>query len=412
MKILHITASYKPAYVYGGPIYSVGALCEELCRDFDSAQSDIGFDSPFDSAQEDMAQPDRVEVYTTLANGKEELPYQNGESKIVDGVKVTYFKRLTKDHSHFSPSLLSHLWRNAKEFDIIHIHSWWNLVSMGAVIVCLCRGIKLIISPRGMLGDYTLSKPKAIFHQLIGKYLLRKCNFHATTTMEAEEIAKQVFDGKVEVVDLMKTRYESQGARQKKDDNKIFIIHNSVKLPEDLPVKTRVFDGSLKLIFLSRIHHKKGIELMLDALALVNFPFKLSIVGEGEPDYVESLKSKAESLKLNEKINWVGAVYGEEKYQLLANHDAFILPSYNENFANVVIEAIAVGTPVLLSDKVGLKDYVREHDFGLIFKLDELEASLKKAYSLFTENKLHFNNVLSVIREPLTAKYIEMYDIV
>jgi glycosyltransferase involved in cell wall biosynthesis len=359
-----------------------------------------------------MAQPDRVEVYTTLANGKEELPYQNRETKIIEGVKVTYFKRITKDHSHFSSALLIHLWQNAKTFDVIHIHAWWNLVSMASVLVCLCRGIKPIVSPRGMLGDYTMSKGKSLFHRLVGNQLLKRCNFHATTAMEAKEIAKRVFDGKVEVMDLMKTRYESQGARQKKDDNKIFIIHNSVKLPEDLPVKTRVFDGSLKLIFLSRIHHKKGIELMLDALALVNFPFKLSIVGEGEPDYVESLKSKAESLKLNEKINWVGAVYGEEKYQLLANHDAFILPSYNENFANVVIEAIAVGTPVFLSDKVGLKDYVREHDFGLIFKLDELEASLKKAYSLFTENKLHFNNVLSVIREPLTAKYIEMYDIV
>ncbi len=148
MRILHITASYKPAFIYGGPIYSVAALCEKLSnRDFDFAQPDMVGKTKIN-----------VVVYTTLANGKQELPYQNGETKIVEGVKVTYFKRITKDHSHFSPALLSALWRNAKNFDVIHIHSWWNLVSMGAVVICLLKGIKPIISPRGMLGDYTFSK--------------------------------------------------------------------------------------------------------------------------------------------------------------------------------------------------------------------------------------------------------------
>jgi glycosyltransferase involved in cell wall biosynthesis len=395
LRILHITASYKPAFIYGGPIYSVAALCEELERSVVGSQkSAVG-----------------ITVYTTLANGKEELPYRNGEIKMVDGISVQYFKRLTKDHSHLTPALLSHLWRNAKQFDVIHIHAWWNLVSMGAVLICLLRGVKPIVSPRGMLGDYTFTTGKKLFHRLIGKFFLRKCYFHATTPMEAEEIAVQVFDGKVTVVDLMEGDEKKQESRNKNQEKKaqIFVIHNIVKLPAQLPKKTRIFDGTLKLIFLSRIHHKKGIELLLDALATVDFPFQLSIVGEGEEEYVEGLKRKVESLGLSKAVYWIGAVYGEEKYQLLANHDAFILPSYNENFANVVIEAIAVNTPVLLSEHVGLKDYIEDNKVGLAFKLDEIKLILEKIQSLLLANQSAFYFKKQMISDDLTLKYLEMY---
>jgi glycosyltransferase involved in cell wall biosynthesis len=444
LKILHITASYKPAFVYGGPIYSVATLCEELCKVESQQSMDNGQWTMDDKRQSKVF----VTVYTTLANGDIELPYPSGKTETVDSVSVTYFKRITKDHSHFSPALLMHLWKNVKNFDVVHIHSWWNLVSMGAVCICLLKGVRPIVSPRGMLGDYTLSKGKRIFHQFIGKHLLKRCNFHATTTMEAKEIAKRVFEGEdVELVDLtgdrsQKSKVESlkttvrslqiedinkeEGAERKEQREnsslngapspservgvrRIFIIHNLVKLPAQLPVKTRLFDGTLNLIFLSRIHHKKGIELLLDALALVDFPFRLSIVGEGDPSYVESLKRKAEGIKLDEYINWIGAVYGNKKYQLLADHDVFILPSYNENFANVVIEAIAVGTPVLLSEHVGLQDYVKAHDYGLVFKLDELKTALEVAYQLFSAGKLLINGNSLVSNNSLTSKYLNMY---
>ena len=418
MKILHITASYKPAFIYGGPIYSVAALCEELNAESLKLKAESGI--PFTNHHATMT------VYTTLANGKTELPYQNGAEKIVEGVSVKYFKRITKDHSHFSPTLLIQLWRNAKKFDIIHIHAWWNLVSMGAVIICLMKGIKPIVSPRGMLGDYTFSTAKKLFHQWMGKFLLRKCYFHATTPMEAKEIAKRVFDGKAAIVDLMEIEVESgklkveseksgvrspqievesgklkvesekwkveseeveSGRKEKGMGKQIFIIHNMVKVPENLPFKTRVFDGGLKLIFLSRIHHKKGIELLLDALAMLTFPFTLTIVGEGELDYVKSLKLKVESLKLTGQIDWIGAVYGDQKFQLLADHDALILPSWHENFANVVIESIAVKTPVILSDQVGLSDFIKKNNFGLVCELNSLRISeaLNNYYELLKQ---------------------------
>jgi len=285
---------------------------------------------------------------------------------------------------------------------------------MGAVIICILRGVKPIVSPRGMLGDYTMSNVKSAFHRFFGKYLLRKCDFHATTLMEGKEILQQVFNEKewnrIENLMLLGKglRMEEQRLRSK-EERKVYVIHNLVKLPEKLPIKNRVFDGTLKLVFLSRIHHKKGIELLLDTLGSVDFPFHLSIVGEGDLDYVESLKLKVEGLKLQDKVSWHGAVYGDEKYNLLTNHDAFILPSYNENFANVVIEAIAVGTPVLLSEHVGLKDFVVENNFGIVFKLEDLQTDLGNFYQLLSEGKFEINKDTLLNKENLIHQYLEMY---
>lgn len=444
IKILHITASYQPAYVYGGPIYSVAALCEELVESRRSGdrspksgvrswESEVNPNEDL-SFRRDEAERIAVTVYTTLANGKEELPYQNGEVKLVNGVPVHYFKRITKDHSHFSPSLLWRVWKDAKKYDAIHIHSWWNLVSMGAVLICVLKGIKPIVSPRGMLGDYTFTPSKKRFHRIFGRWLLRHCHFHATTLMEAEEIVKRVGRKEsedrgqrlgvksIEIVDLMAEESGDggpksgvQGEKFKVKSSKwrkkisIFVIHNIVQVPKPLPQRSRIFDGTLKLIFLSRIHPKKGIELLLDALAEVAFPFELSIVGEGEGDYVKSLKFKVESLKLSDYIHWKGAVYGAEKFELLAAHDLFVLPSFNENFANVVIEAIAVGIPVLVSDQVGLYRYITQHHLGWVTPLDELNSHLEQVYLQFTKNKPDFSHGLALIQAPLIDKYLNLY---
>ncbi|RYE55228.1 MAG: hypothetical protein EOP48_10655, partial [Sphingobacteriales bacterium] len=117
MYIVHVNASYKPANIYGGPTRSVSQLCEALA----------------------IASDDRVlhsSVLTTRANGESELSVPTGVPQLVDGVRVTYFDRITKDHSHLSLALLNQLQKEIKNHKqdglIIHIHAWWNLVSVGA----------------------------------------------------------------------------------------------------------------------------------------------------------------------------------------------------------------------------------------------------------------------------------------
>lgn len=323
MKILHIVPSYKPAYIYGGTITAVAGLCE--------SEAQLGHE---------------ILVFTTTANGKEELAVLMDEPQCVDGVKVHYFKRITKDHTHFSPTLLIALWKIAKKVDAIHIHSWWNLVTMPAVFICWLRGVKPFFSPHGMLSNYSLenrkSGVKALFHKSIGRFLLRQTILHATSQQEAQEGRKLIPNW----------RY--------------ILAFNIVELP---PLKNYRADGSnsiFKLVFLSRIHPKKGIELLFEALSLVEFPFLLQIAGKGDDSYEASLKKLVVQYQLTDSIVWLGWLNGEEKYRLLAEADLFVLPSFNENFAMVVVEALAVGTPVLLSDQVGLKQYVLEHQFGRI----------------------------------------------
>jgi glycosyltransferase involved in cell wall biosynthesis len=366
----------------------------------------MGFDSSLVSAQDDVAQPGRntVTVYTTLANGKEELSYKNGEVKTVEGVEVHYFKRITKDHSHLSPALLWHLWKTVKTFDIIHVHAWWNLVTMPATIIALFRGSKVVLTPRGTLSSYSFevnnSQLKSIFHQLIGKYFLNKTYFHCTSK-------KEVFDTEKILT-----------------PQRIYNLPNFVELPdESQDWINRCQDGSienkegvLSLIFLSRIEQKKGLELLFDVLSKLKFKWKLTIVGDGETDYVESLKLKANHLKLEKHIQWLGAVYGEKKFDLMANHDYMILPSFDENFANVVIESLYTGTPVLLTKNVGLSDYVLNHNFGYVCErsspamlkmLDDAKEA--KAMKSFDSKLINSIILRDFEAEALSKKYLDMY---
>lgn len=320
MTLLHISPSYKPAFYYGGPTVSVSQLCETLVKLTHS-----------------------VEVMTTTANGNTELKVPVAAPQEVQGVSVRYFPRWTGDHSHFSPTLLYHLWKHCRKFDLIHIHSWWNWVAILSVGICRVRNIRPVVSPRGMLSPYTMQNMlKRIFHRLFGRMLLRGVVLHVTSTQEQQEVAEMV-----------------PGAP-------VFCLPNLVLLPSATPFAAEKNKESLNILFMSRIDPKKRLELLFQALSGLSVPYRLVVAGAGEPGYEERLRSMAQSLGISAHIEWVGWVEAEEKAELLAAADVFVLPSHNENFANAALEALAMGTPVLLTDTVGLAEYVRQTGFGRV----------------------------------------------
>jgi glycosyltransferase involved in cell wall biosynthesis len=306
-----------------------------------------------------------VLVLTTTANGKEELSTEVNSPQVIDGVNVIYFDRATKDHTHFSPKLLSTLSKNAATFNVIHIHAWWNLVSVLSCVIALAKGVKVIVSPRGTLSNYSFTHKsgflKSVFHQIIGRNLLRRCVIHATSDSEEQELTA-----------LIKPK-------------QIFNIPNFIHLPliEHQQAKNTGGEG-IKLLFLSRIDEKKGLDILINALALVNIPWSLSIVGDGDLRYVESLKEMAVSKNIDQYISWLG-FRQTDKFEIYRQHDLFVLPSHNENFGNVVIESLSVGTPVLLSKHVGLADYVSKENLGWVFDLNEV--SLKDTIQLASSEK-------------------------
>lgn len=289
-----------------------------------------------------------VEVFTTTANGDTELPVEPDKQTLIDGVQVTYFTRITKDHSHLSPALLKAVWEHAGEFDIIHIHAWWNLVSVLSCLLALTRKVPVVISPRGMLSGYSFSNnsvgAKNIFHKLLGKPLLKKCHVHVTSANE--------FDAVKNVITPLS----------------ITNIPNFVKLPTFADTHAEDERSSLlKLLFLSRIEKKKGLDLLIEALKSVKAPFHLTVAGDGKPEYIRSLKDLIEAYNLTPYVSWFGFA-GDNKFDVLQQHDLLVLPSHNENFGNVVIESLSVGTPVLVSEHVGLAGYILQNNLGWVCK--------------------------------------------
>ncbi|NCD68390.1 XrtY-associated glycosyltransferase XYAG1 [Mucilaginibacter agri] len=332
MKILYIVPSYKPAYVYGGPIESVAKLCEGI--------AEAG---------------NEVHVYTTTANGATELPVNVNEEVNVDGVLVTYFKRITKDHTHLSPALWRQLRKTVKQYDLVHIQSWWNPLVVYAAYICYKKGVKFIVSPRGMLSNYIInsgqSAAKKLIHNTVGKSTLGKSYFHATADTEYKE-CEEIIPGW-----------------------KGFVIPNILSLPnvEIKPADNVVFT----MIFMSRIHPKKGIELLMEAISRLSFNVLLKIAGSGDDAYIEELKSLAEKLGITSKIEWLGWQNREQKFTELMNADLFVLTSYNENFANVVVESLHMGTAVLVSHDVALSSFVAKENMGWVTSL-QMESILSK----------------------------------
>jgi glycosyltransferase involved in cell wall biosynthesis len=372
MNILHVIPSYKPAYVYGGPIYSSSALCEQL-----------------------VAEGHKVTVVTTTANGKDELNVPHGVVQQVDGVDTLYFKRLTKDHTHFSPGLISYLYKNIKRFDAVHIHSWWNLVSIFTLLVCYVRRVRPVVSPRGMLSDYIMETnhnfQKKIIQKVVGDPLLSKVKFHATSLAEVHEI-KKIYPA-------------SQVAE----------IFNFVTVPGG-QVTPKTVQQKIRFVFLSRIDPKKGLELLFKGLSMVTFPYELTIAGPYKEDYLEQLKALTREYGIDAHINWVGPVYGDAKFKLLRDHDVMVLTSYNENFANIVIESLAMGTPVLISNMVGLSTYISDNKLGWISGIDpeNIKVILEQVYA--ERDRLPAMSAAApelmqrdFDRNRLVNKYIELY---
>ncbi|OCX50967.1 hypothetical protein BEL04_19810 [Mucilaginibacter sp. PPCGB 2223] len=325
MKILHIVPCYKPAYRYGGPIQSVSKLCELLTE-----------------------KGTYLQVLTTTGNGPDELDVETEKEIIVDGVPVIYFKRYTKNNTFISPDLWRYLYRHVNEYDIVHIHTWWNILVLVSAMICYLKGVKVIISPRGMLCDYVFNGNnrfiKKCIHVLMGKSLLKRSRFHATALMEYDECQQRIpgWEG--------------------------FIVPNILPLTGP-PVQKKQNDV-FTIVFLSRIDPKKGLEFVFEAMARLRVDVRLKIFGTGSPVYIDELKTLAKDLKIEGKIAWMNWQSSETKFQQLMEADLCVLASYNENFGNVIAESLYMGTPVLITDMVGLSSFVKANDLGWVVPLD------------------------------------------
>lgn len=214
---------------------------------------------------------------------------------------------------------------HTRDADLIHLQHVWDPYIHIMALAARKKGIPYIITPRGMLEPWIMQHnwwKKQLGMFLYQRKDLQKASLiHTTCEMEKENIRKLGFS------------------------NPIAIIPNGINLSKVPEAKTEY--GNKKMVFLSRIHPKKGIELLLDVWnQLQPKDWTLDIAGEGEKTYVASINQKIkEKNMLN--VKFVGSQYGQAKWKFLKSADIFVLPTYSENFGIVVAEALAVGVPVI-----------------------------------------------------------------
>ncbi len=377
MKIIHITPSYKPAFVYGGPIYSVSALCE--------AQVALGHE---------------VFVFTTNANGRENLSLPLNEPQWINGVNVRYFPRITGDHTHVSLKMWWYLFKEAKDYQIVHLHSWWSILMMGCAWILKFKGIPFILSPRGMFSFYSFNHnihpiKKKVFFGWLSKPVLKSQTFHATANSEAKEV-KSLF-GEDAVVFTLPNLLQFPELSLETIQNKSTVNTNSLKSP-------------IKLLFISRIDKKKGIELLLAAVQLLkneSITVELTIIGTGTNSYLKKLKQLVDSLDIAESVIWKGNVEWRAKFDDILYSEVLVLPSYNENFANIILETLYSGRPVILTKYVGLSDYVAEHNMGWV--IDTKPEDIVIAVKNYMEGKFNWKEKALMMHQQIEHDFNQKF---
>jgi glycosyltransferase involved in cell wall biosynthesis len=137
--------------------------------------------------------------------------------------------------------------------------------------------------------------------------------------------------------------------------------------------------GKRFLLFLGRIHRKKGCDLLIDAFAKVaasDPDLDLVIVGPDSQQWQAKLQQTAIRTGIAHRVHWPGMVTGDAKWGAFYASEAFILPSHQENFGIAVAEALGCGKPVLLADKVNIAEDIADDGAGLM-ELDTAEGTLR-----------------------------------
>lgn len=240
---------------------------------------------------------------------------------------------------------------NIHNFDLLHIHALFCFPSTVAMMHARRARIPYLLRTIGQLSPWSLAQSKLrkqLMLQLVEKRNLDSASFlHFTTPRERDECFTafgQSFPS--------------------------LVLPLGVRLPSLLPEVKCKKDG-LRLLFLSRLHPKKQLEVVLKALALLQTEhpqgiWQLDIAGSGEPAYLASLQKLAGQLNLSHRCRWLGHVQGDAKTSLLQQADWFLLPSAAENFGIAVVEAMAAGTPVIVSPQVAVADMIVGARAGLV----------------------------------------------
>jgi glycosyltransferase involved in cell wall biosynthesis len=308
IRAVHVIAGLDA--VHGGPSYTVPRLCRAL------AASGAEIDLLSVAAQNSAACEAAIDGYRHRCS-----TWNYATLPILRDMRYS---------SGFARALRA----AAPNADLLHNHGLWLMPNVQAGRESARSQKPLIVAPRGMLAPAALAfsrRKKRVFWRLFqGAAVRRAACIHATSEQEFEEIR---------TFGLL---------------NPVAVIPNGIDLPAlpDFPVMAA--EGDRSIVSLGRIHPIKGLERLMAAWARVEKThpnWRLRVIGPSDSGYAAKLQDLARSLGIG-RLSIEGPVYGDAKHAVLRAADLFVLPSLNESFAVTVGEALAAGTPVIVSKGV------------------------------------------------------------
>ena len=225
--------------------------------------------------------------------------------------------------------------------DIIHVHGCWTPQCAWVQKWSQAKGYKVVLTPHGMLEPWIMKRnywikklPALLLYQK--NAICKADSIHATAESEKDNLIQLGYN------------------------NKIKVIQNAVNV-DSIRMKDS-WTRTKTILFLSRIHEKKGLNFLIEATALLKDELKgyqIVIAGEGDLTYIDVLKQMVSQAGVQDIISFVGGVYGEDKWNLFRKADVFILPTFSENFGIAIAEALASGTPVITTKGTPWEDLAK-----------------------------------------------------
>jgi glycosyltransferase involved in cell wall biosynthesis len=339
MRVLHVIPGIAPRY--GGPSTAILPMCAALSR--------------LPGLQ--------VEIAATDADGagrridpKDLPPYP---------VPLRLFRRDFSEQWKFSRGLAGWLWHHAGDYDWVHVHALWSFSTAVACAAARRHGVPVAVRPCGMLSPYTWERgawKKRLYWRAVERRNLAGARWiHVTSPGEAEEVEALGLSPRVPPVVIPQGVGEAAWQTEARPG---YLRERCGGRAGDRPI----------VLFLSRLHPKKGVtDYLLPAFARLRADAFLAIAGgpdEHEPGYECEVRAAVERLGLSERVALLGPVRPAERWWLFDGAAVFVLPSHSENFGIVVMEALARGLPVLISQGVQCGDHVLRAEAGRVVPLD------------------------------------------